>query len=193
MQGTDQAIGGGGDHAAALHLTAIGADPAIPQPRQPKGGTIAAADQAPLLIEAIGGQQAAAVAPGAAEAGLLRHGFAAGVERTVGREGILAPFRQQTPEHQRRLGPAMLLAQGQHRFARGNQVARGVVPLQARRQGYPQLAAQGADGDGEAEATTHGWTRLERGQTRIQPSRSPARAAVRFSPFQGGSAGGRAT
>ena len=86
------------------------------------------------------------MAPGAAEAGLLRHGFATGVERTVGREGILAPFRQQAPEHQRRLRPAMLLAQGQHRFARGDQLARGVVPIQARRQGHPQLAAQGPAG-----------------------------------------------
>ena len=133
MQGTDQAIGGGGDHTAALHLTAVGADPAVPEARQPEGGAIAAADQATLLIKAIGGQQAAAVAPGAAETGLFRHGFAAGVERTVGQEGILTPFRQQAPEHQRRLRPAMLLAQGQHRFARGDQVTRGVIALQTRR------------------------------------------------------------
>ena len=194
MQGANQAIGGGGNHTAALHLTAIGADPAIPQARQPEGSAIAAADQPSLLKKAIGRQQAAAVAPGAAETRLLGHGFAAGIKGTVGGEGILAPFRQQAPKHQGRLRPAMLLAQGQDRLAGSDRATRGVVRLQARRQGHPKAAAQGPDLDAEAEATTHGWTSLKR-QANLDPQLPIASKGlgVRFSPLKVGPARGWAT
>ncbi len=58
------------------------------------------------------------MAPGAAEAGLLGHGFTAGVDRPRAAERLLLPFRQQAPEGQPCAQLAMLLALEEDRLAR---------------------------------------------------------------------------
>ena len=93
-----QGIGGGGEHAAAVELAAIGADPALPETGKPKQITIAAPQPLALLPKSISRNQTTAMAPGGAKAGLEGHRLSAGMQAAVGGGGILDPVGQQPPK-----------------------------------------------------------------------------------------------
>ena len=155
MQRRHQGIGLGGEHHRALHLTAIGANPAVPQRRQPKRFAIGARDAVALFKKGIGRQQPAPVPPGPAKAGLLHHRFSAGIEGPWGLQGIFAPLRQQAPQHQSALHRSMLLALQQHRFSRTNQGSWGVVLRQPRGHRPLQMGQQGIKRTTQGKASAH--------------------------------------
>jgi len=155
MQRRHQLIGLGGEHHRALHLAAIGANPAVPQRRQPKRFATRARDAVALFKEGIGWQQPAPVAPGPAKAGLLHHCFRAGIERPWAFQWVFAPLRQQAPQHQSAFHRPVLLALQQHRFSRPDQRSGGVVLSQPRRHRPLQMGQQGIKGATQGKASAH--------------------------------------
>jgi len=156
MQRRHQGIGPGGEHAAGLEFAAIGADPALPQPRQPERPARGRCQAMPLLQEGISRNQAAPMPPTAPKRGLLCHGFAAGIERSGARaaigpggQGILDPLGHQPPQHQGRCGAAMLVAHDQHRLPRHDQPPRGVMGRESVGQRRRQPRQQLIEGRGE--------------------------------------------
>ena len=170
MHPCQQGVGGAGEQAAGLHLAAIGPHPAIPQSPQPKGRLVAPAKQPGLLprpagvgvraglplVEAIGGHKGAAMAPGTAEGGLFGHGFGAGIDRAPSAQGLLAPFRQQAPQHQTHLQASMLLPLQQEGFAGAHLRSGQVVLHQAGRERTLQALQELIDWCGEGVAAAHG-------------------------------------
>ena len=159
VQWGHQAVGLRRDHAAGLHFTAIGADPAVPDTGQPEQLPVFALDQMPLFKKARAGQKAAVMTPWPAKGGFLRDGFGAGIDRSRRLQRVLDPARQEAPEHVRETVFTVLTPHRQHRLMGADQLAGGVM-LQPGAVLRPQPAAQQLlqfrARRVEAVATTHG-------------------------------------
>ena len=127
VQGLQQVIGSCGDHTAGLHLAAVRADPAIPEPGQPEQLLVQPLNLLPLLQKPIRRQQATVMTPGPAEGGFVLQGLSAGIDRPRSRQWILDPSRQKAPEHMAGHALTVFAPEGQHRFPRADQPSWCVV------------------------------------------------------------------
>ena len=159
VQWGHEAVGLRRDHAAGLHFTAIGADPAVPETGQPEHLPVFALEQVTLFKKASAGQKAAVMTPWPAKGGFLRNGFGAGIDRSRRLQRGLDPARQEAPEHVGETVFTVLSPHRQHRFMGADQLAGGVMlqpvavvrPLPAAQQLLQYRARRF-----EAIATTHG-------------------------------------
>ena len=185
MDGPHQAIGFGGEDAAGVEFAAIGANPALPNPPDPKRGPV----QASEAVGALGGptpfkksirrQQAAAMAPSPAEAHLLIHRFRAGTQGPAGLSRVLGPFGQQAPKGQAHLQPAVFLALQQHGLPWAHLLPGGVIGLQARGPGALEMGQQLPKAGGEGIPVAHGAAHLVTLGLARQPFGSPNPGAIR--------------
>ncbi|CAI8371605.1 MAG: Uncharacterised protein [Cyanobium sp. ARS6] len=155
MQGPDERIRNRGENRAGIHFTAITSQPAFPEASKPEGALIGAPDGTPFFKKATGRNQTAAMTPGTAETGFIRHRFRAGIERSGALGWILLPAGNETPEHQRRLRSRLIHAKPQQGLSWNNQVSGGITASMPRFHPVEQCFRQLIQGQRKGVTTTH--------------------------------------